>query len=127
MKFAALDVSGSTILSPTCPHVIPAETVEFSSRAELLVSKLGRSSKPSPRFLIVVCCTPVIRLHPLTWLPVQTQKAVYIAVTNASKDGGTITTLDRKIPLITIKSIAMSNLRDDWLVGCLIRFKDGLH
>lgn len=30
------------------------ETVAFSSRADLLVSKLGRSSKPSPRYLILV-------------------------------------------------------------------------
>jgi len=30
------------------------DTVIFSSRIQLLVSKLGRSSKPSPRFFIVV-------------------------------------------------------------------------
>jgi len=28
--------------------------VVFSSRIQLLVSKLGRSSKPSPRFLVLV-------------------------------------------------------------------------
>jgi myosin-1 len=41
------------------------ESVAFSMRCEVLVSKLGRSSKPSPRFLILVrsrvltvqCCT----------------------------------------------------------------------
>lgn len=33
---------------------VASETVHFSSRAELLVSKLGRSSKLSPRFLMVV-------------------------------------------------------------------------
>lgn len=31
-----------------------AEAVVFSSRIQLLVSKLGRSSKPQPRFLVVV-------------------------------------------------------------------------
>jgi myosin-1 len=31
-----------------------AEPVAFSSRIQLLVSKFGRSSKPSPRFLVVV-------------------------------------------------------------------------
>ena len=31
-----------------------SETVAFSMRCEILVSKLGRSSKPSPRFLILV-------------------------------------------------------------------------
>ena len=30
------------------------EDVAFSSRIQLLVSKFGRSSKPSPRFLVVV-------------------------------------------------------------------------
>ena len=33
---------------------VASETVHFSCRAELLVSKLGRSSKLSPRFLIIV-------------------------------------------------------------------------
>lgn len=32
-----------------------AEKVTFSSDIEVLVSKLGRSSKPSPRILVVVC------------------------------------------------------------------------
>ena len=31
-----------------------AEEVTFSARAQLLVSKLGRSSKPSPRYIVVV-------------------------------------------------------------------------
>jgi hypothetical protein len=31
-----------------------AENVTFSARAQLLVSKLGRSSKPSPRYVVVV-------------------------------------------------------------------------
>jgi len=35
-------------------YVLAAETVHFSARAELLVSKLGRSSKLRPRFLIIV-------------------------------------------------------------------------
>ncbi|EKM84062.1 hypothetical protein AGABI1DRAFT_117513 [Agaricus bisporus var. burnettii JB137-S8] len=77
---------------------ITAETVTFSGKCQILVSKLGRSSKPSPRFIIV------------------TSKAIYILVTTA-KDGLTVTTVDRKIPLINLKSIGMSNLRDDWLEG----------
>lgn len=75
-----------------------AETVSFSSRGEILVSKLGRSSKLSPRFLIV------------------TDKAFYIVVTQQGKDGRVQTMLERKIPLSTIKSIAMSNLRDDFII-----------
>ncbi|KAF8587018.1 myosin-1 [Ramaria rubella] len=72
------------------------EDVTFSARVQLLVSKLGRSSKPSPRFIVV------------------TAKAVHIVVTTA-KDGRSQTTLERKVPLVTIKSISMSTMRDDWL------------
>lgn len=34
--------------------ILEGETVHFSMRIQLLVSKLGRSSKPSPRYLVVV-------------------------------------------------------------------------
>jgi len=76
---------------------IGVDNVAFSARIQLLVSKLGRSSKPSPRFLVV------------------TAKAVHIVVIVSAKDGSQQTILERKIPLVTIKSIAMSNLRDDWM------------
>ena len=39
-----------------------AESVAFSSRIQLLVSKFGRSSKPSPRFLVVVSRSFYLRL-----------------------------------------------------------------
>ncbi|KAJ6483910.1 P-loop containing nucleoside triphosphate hydrolase protein [Mycena vulgaris] len=81
-------------LSTVCG--IGNDQVTFSGRIQLLVSKIGRSSKPSPRFIVV------------------TQKAVHIVVTLA-KDGRNVTTLERKIPLVTIKSIGMSTLRDDWM------------
>ncbi|OCF39805.1 myosin-1 [Kwoniella heveanensis CBS 569] len=74
----------------------PAESVHFSSRAELLVSKLGRSSKLSPRFLII------------------TDKAVYFVI-SAAKDGRVTTSLERKIPLVTIRAISLTNLRDDFV------------
>jgi len=73
-----------------------ADPAAFSCRIQLLVSKLGRSSKPSPRFLVL------------------SSKAVHIVVTT-QKDGRIQTILERKIPLVTIRSIAMSNLRDDWM------------
>jgi myosin-1 len=76
------------------------ETVAFSARAQLLVSKLGRSSKPSPRYLIL------------------TDKAVYILISQAV-NGRAQTTLERKIPLVTIRSVGMSNLRDDWIVSSM--------
>src|SRR6266568_3480613 len=88
------------------------DNVIFSSRIQLLVSKLGRSSRPSPRFLIVVGYLVVPSICP--WLTnYQTAKAIHILVTNEQLQ----THLERKIPLVTIKSLAMSNLRDDWLVG----------
>ncbi|KAJ7651650.1 P-loop containing nucleoside triphosphate hydrolase protein [Mycena polygramma] len=93
-----LDVNGKSALGEELSSVcnIGNDEVTFSGRIQLLVSKLGRSSKPSPRFIVV------------------TQKAVHIVVTMA-KDGRNQTILERKIPLVTIKSIGMSNLRDDWM------------
>lgn len=93
-----LDVNGKSALGEELSSVcnIGNDEVTFSGRIQLLVSKLGRSSKPSPRFLVV------------------TQKAVHIVVTMA-KDGRNQTILERKIPLVTIKSIGMSNMRDDWM------------
>ncbi|KAH7097788.1 myosin-1 [Auriculariales sp. MPI-PUGE-AT-0066] len=92
-----LDVGGKDPLGETLREaagISKGEKISFSLRIQLLVSKFGRSSKPSPRYLIV------------------TDKAVFIVV-NSEKTG---MTLERKIALITIKSIAMSNLRDDWVV-----------
>ncbi|CAE6338846.1 unnamed protein product [Rhizoctonia solani] len=94
-----LDVGGKSALGETIKDacgIAGGETVHFSSRCQLLVSKLGRSSKPSPRYIVL------------------TEKAVYLAVTTA-KDGRIATTLDRKVQLVTIRSVAMSNLRDDWI------------
>ncbi|KAG6865778.1 class II myosin [Blastosporella zonata] len=75
---------------------IGSEHVTYSGRIELLVSKLGRSSKMSPRFIVV------------------TNKAFHILITT-STDGHTRTVLERKIPLVSIRSIGMSNLRDDFM------------
>lgn len=73
------------------------ETVAFSSRIQLLISKLGRSSKPSPRFLVL------------------TDKTLYIIVTQmVNKQIQTI--CERKIALNQISNVGTSELRDDWLV-----------
>ncbi|KDN41276.1 hypothetical protein RSAG8_07545, partial [Rhizoctonia solani AG-8 WAC10335] len=91
-----LDVGGRSALGETIKDacgISGGETVHFSSRCQLLVSKLGRSN-----VLMIV----------------QTEKAVYLAVTTA-KDGRIATTLDRKVQLVTIRSVAMSSLRDDWM------------
>ena len=73
------------------------EAVAFSSRAQLLVSRLGRSSVRSPRFLIL------------------TDKAVYILVTQLVNKQVS-TTCERRINLGAISAVGLSNLRDDWLV-----------
>ncbi|KAF9055861.1 myosin-1 [Panaeolus papilionaceus] len=94
-----LDINGKTSLGEQLSQAcgLNREHVTFSSRAQLLVSKFGRSSKPSPRFLVV------------------TEKAVHIVITTA-ENGQMAMNMERKIPLVTIKGISMSNLRDDWLV-----------
>ncbi|CAK5264269.1 unnamed protein product [Mycena citricolor] len=93
-----LDLNGRSSLGEELIGIcgIGKEKVTFSGRIQLLVSKLGRSSKPSPRFIVV------------------TEKAVHIVVTLA-RDGRAQMSLERKIPLVTIRSIGMSNLRDDWM------------
>lgn len=73
-----------------------SEAVLFSCRVELLKSSFGRSSKPSPRFLIV------------------TNSAAYFLIATAAQ-GSIVTSVERKIPLVTIRSVGVSNLRDDWV------------
>ncbi|KAK0550931.1 class II myosin [Tilletia horrida] len=73
------------------------ETVVFSARVELLVARLGRSSKPSPRFLIM------------------TDRAVYIIITQLVNKQPQ-TTCERKILLGQISSVGLSELRDDWVL-----------
>ncbi|KAA1115098.1 class II myosin [Puccinia graminis f. sp. tritici] len=79
-----------------------SERVIFSSKAHILVSKLGRSSKLSPRFLIL------------------TDRAVYILITQlvAGTDGQkrSETVVERKINVSVINSVGVSHLRDDWIV-----------
>ncbi|KAG2022879.1 microfilament motor [Coprinopsis cinerea AmutBmut pab1-1] len=93
-----LDISGKSSLGEEIGEACSLgrdEPVKFSASARLLVSKLGRSSKPSPRYIVL------------------TPKAVYIVIVTA-KDGQAMFSLERKIALVTIKSIQMSTLRDDW-------------
>ncbi|KAF2675074.1 myosin IC heavy chain [Microthyrium microscopicum] len=71
------------------------EPVIFSCRAELLVSKLGRSSKPEPRMLIL------------------TPRNVYIVKQVAVQRQVQIQA-DRVIGLGAIKYVSCSTLKDDW-------------
>jgi myosin-1 len=75
----------------------PSEEVAFSSRIQLLVSRLGRSSVRSPRFFIM------------------TDTAVYIVITQVVNKQ-VQTTCERKITLGAISAVGLSNLRDDWVV-----------
>ncbi|GME34038.1 uncharacterized protein K452DRAFT_294428 [Neofusicoccum parvum] len=74
---------------------IRGDPVLFSCRAEVLVSKLGRSSKPEPRTLIL------------------TKKAVYV-VKQAMVNKEIAIIAERTFSLGAIKFISCSNLKDDW-------------
>lgn len=71
------------------------EKTFFSCRCEILVSKLGRSSKPEPRFLVL------------------TNKSVYI-IKQALVNKQLQIFAERTIPLGAIRFISTSNLKDDW-------------
>lgn len=71
------------------------EKTYFSCRCEVLVSKLGRSSKPEPRFLVL------------------TSKAVYI-VKQAMVNKQLQILAERTIPVGAIKFVSASTLKDDW-------------
>ncbi|KXS98563.1 hypothetical protein AC578_4329 [Pseudocercospora eumusae] len=71
------------------------ERTFFSCRAELLVSKLGRSSKPEPRFLVL------------------TNRAVYI-IKQALVNKQLQIMAERTIPIGAIKYVSTSTLKDDW-------------
>ncbi|KAL9053984.1 MAG: hypothetical protein Q9206_003719 [Seirophora lacunosa] len=71
------------------------ERVVFSSRCDLLETKFGRSSKPSPRILVL------------------TNKNVYIVVQSLVNRQVSIQS-ERTIPLGAIKFVSASTLKDDW-------------
>ncbi|KAJ8117286.1 hypothetical protein OPT61_g1498 [Boeremia exigua] len=71
------------------------EEVPFSCRAETLVSKLGRSSKPEARMLIL------------------TKRNVYI-VKQVLVNGQVQIQAERTIPVGAIKFVSASKLQDDW-------------
>jgi myosin I len=72
------------------------EPVLFSCRAEILVSKLGRSSKPEPRNLIL------------------TPRNLYIVKSVAMANRQVQIQIERAISLRAIKYISCTNLKDDW-------------
>lgn len=76
-------------------NISSSEKILFSCRADILVSKLGRSSKPSPRILVL------------------TNKNVYI-ILQALLNGQLNISAERVVSLGAIKFIGMSCLSDDW-------------
>ncbi|KAI2087588.1 class II myosin [Ophidiomyces ophidiicola] len=71
------------------------DTVLYSCRCELLVTKFGRSSKPSPRLLVL------------------TSRNIYIVVQTIVNNQLSIMA-ERTIPIGAIKFVSTSNLKDDW-------------
>ncbi|KAG6900504.1 class II myosin, partial [Termitomyces sp. T159_Od127] len=93
-----LDVNGKSALGSELASAcgVGSDHVTYSGRIQLLVSHFGRSSKLSPRYIVV------------------TNKAFHILVAT-NKDGNAHISLERKIPLVSIRSIGLSNLRDDFM------------
>lgn len=77
-----------------------------------MVSKFGRSSKPSPRFLVLVCyCIAGLICAVLTGS--QTNRHVYIVEQTVANNQLVIRS-ERTIPVGAIKAIGTSKLKDDW-------------
>lgn len=76
-------------------NISSGERTYFSCRCELLVSKLGRSSKPEPRFLVL------------------TNKNIYL-IKQAMVNKQLQISSERTIPLGAIKFVSASSLKDDW-------------
>lgn len=51
----------------------------------------------------------------------QTGKTLYILANQQAKDGTIAINVERRVTIGSIKSIAMSNLQDDWMVRYLSR------
>ncbi|KAF4121742.1 myosin I [Geosmithia morbida] len=71
------------------------ERAVFSCRAEILEAKFGRSSKPTPRIIVV------------------TGSKFYI-ISQALVNGQPTISVDKAVPLGAIKYISTSTARDDW-------------
>jgi myosin-1 len=86
------------------------ETVVFSCRVEMLVSKLGRSSKPEPRILILTSRNLYLIKQVLVNRQVQIQA-------------------ERTLALGSIRYVSCSSLKDDWFalgIGAALQEPDPL-
>lgn len=94
-----LDINGGSVEGDLLRRAagIGNTPVTFSSRGQILVHRALRSSRPSPRFILL------------------TEKELLIVVTQLVNKQPT-TMLERKVPLASIAQVSMSQLRDDWIV-----------
>lgn len=76
------------------------EKALFSCRGEILESKFGRSSKPSPRLLIVT--------NSKFYVVAQVMTGAQVSIS-----------VERTVPLGAVKSISTSTSRDDWFSLCI--------
>lgn len=91
--------------------MLGSERILYSFRCELLVTKFGRSSKPSPRLLILVR-----NVLYATWIIDscgQSNRNVYIVVQALANNQLSISS-ERTIPVGAIRFIGLSRLKDDW-------------
>nr|POF19951.1 myosin-1 [Quercus suber] len=86
---------GSGEILRTHAQIGPGEKTYFSCRAEILVSKLGRSSKPEARFLVL------------------TDRNIYI-IKQVKANNVVQISSERTIPLGALKYVSTSSLQDDW-------------
>lgn len=77
-------------------NISSKEMIHFSCRGEQLIAKLGRTSVRTPRVIVL------------------TSKALYI-ISETIVNRQLVIQNDRVIPIGQIKSIGLSNLRDDWV------------
>ena len=94
--YLGIDNRGGTgELLRSSANISSNEKTFFSCRCELLVSKLGRSSKPEPRFIVL------------------TNRSVYI-IKQAMVQRQLQILSERTIPIGSIKFVSTSSLKDDW-------------
>jgi myosin-1 len=76
-------------------NIASNERVVFSCRGEILEAKFGRSSKPSPRLIVIT-------------------NSKFYTITQAMVSGQRQIAVEKAIPLGAIKFIGTSTCRDDW-------------
>ncbi|KAK9459149.1 myosin-1 [Lipomyces oligophaga] len=76
--------------------IASSEMIHFSCRGEQLIAKLGRTSIRMPRVIVL------------------TSKALYL-ISESILNRQLVIQTERAIPLGQIKSVQLSNLRDDWV------------